>query len=284
MISTIKTPNGITIVITSTDNSKVYTLNTDHTNYNRILEAINVNDENSIHKLMDVKTQVAKYSEGNITVEGGTVIYKGREINGVIVDRILSFINENLPVQPLLKFLNKLMRNPSSNAITELYTFLEKKNLPITPDGNFLAYKGVDVEYYSLHSGNITLLKGEARNGHIKNTVGSHIKVPRNEVCDDLTVGCAQGLHAGALEYATNYSKTVVVVEIDPSNVVSVPKDSYFQKLRICEYKVVGKYVSPLDSNYCDAYTEKKTPNTDVEDHTDSFCPICGFLNCWECA
>jgi hypothetical protein len=41
----------------------------------------------------------------------------------------------------------------------------------------------------------------------------------------------------------------VLVVEIDPADVVSIPTDCNYQKLRTCKYKVVQEYQLPLDEN-----------------------------------
>ena len=68
---------------------------------------------------------------------------KVKVIHNHVVGRILDFMREGLPYKPLTRFVEKLMENPSRRAVNELYAFLEHKNMPLTPDGNFLAYKGV---------------------------------------------------------------------------------------------------------------------------------------------
>ena len=156
-------------------------------------------------------------------------------------------MRENLPYQPLVKFLGKLMDNPSARAVNELYGFLEHKNMPLTPDGNFLAYKGVKSDYTDFYS------------GKFDNSVGQSLKMTRNTVCDDANIGCSAGFHAGSYEYAKGYASGgghLMVVEIDPTDVVSVPHDSDCQKLRTSKYKVVGDYETidapPLEDNYGD--------------------------------
>ena len=80
--------------------------------------------------------------------------------------------------------------------------------MPLTPDGNFLAYKGVRDDYTDWHSGKFS------------NQVGDVNEMARNYVCDDANIGCSYGFHAGSLEYARGYGRGghLMVVEIDPSD------------------------------------------------------------------
>ena len=76
-------------------------------------------------------------------------------------------------------------------------------------------------------------------------------------VDDERDHGCSSGLHAGALEYVQSYgcfsdredSDKCIIVKINPAHVVSVPKDSYCQKLRTCEYQVLKDYEGEMEHN-----------------------------------
>ena len=145
--------------------------------------------------------------------------------------------------------------------------------MPITPDGNFLAYKGVQTDYYSFTSGSINVLSGKVDNGKIYNGIGEYILVSRNQVCDDKEIGCSSGLHAGSVKYATEFGSRgkVVIVEINPCDVVSIPTDCNCEKLRTCAYKVVGEYDVPLDNNYCDKYDTTDNTCNDEDECDDDF-------------
>ena len=120
--------------------------------------------------------------------------------------------------------------------------------MPLTPDGNFLAYKSVRQDWKDHHT------------GRFSNTVGSVLKMTRNSVCDDANIGCSGGFHAGSLDYAKSFGghgSRLLVVEIDPSDVVSVPLDCDCQKLRTSEYKVVAEFVRPLDEQLNDDYCDE---------------------------
>jgi hypothetical protein len=190
---------------------------------------------------------VIDYTEGSIEIRGGKVFFANEEIGGAVVDRILEFMSERLPHKPLIKFLERVMRNPSMRSREQLYSFLEHKNLPITPDGKFLAYKSVSSGYMDHHTGKIS------------NRVGSVVTMPRHRISDDPSLGCHSGLHVGALDYASTFGgddRKVVICEIDPEHVVSVPLDCECQKMRVCQYRVVADYTGPLNRPLVNDYSD----------------------------
>ena len=129
--------------------------------------------------------------------------------------------------------------------------------MPLTPDGNFLAYKGVRSDFSDWHS------------GQCPNKVGDVNEMPRRNVCDNANIGCSDGFHAGSLDYARQYGNGghLMVVEIDPSDVVSVPLDCDCQKLRTCKYKVVSLFEKKLEQPMCDEYGDYEDWDDDsVED------------------
>lgn len=263
MIAYTLTNNSITVVL----KNKVYTVNNGQPQWNQVLDAIRNNDEKQLANVLSIASSIASFTEGNVTVKDNLVLYRDKELDNYVVEKVLEFARNKLPLQPILRFINNLMKNPSRRAVQELYKFLEHKNMPITPDGNFLAYKGVQADYYSKTAGSIVVIKGKVQDGKIYNGIGEEIEVERNSVCDDKMQGCSAGLHAGSVAYATDFGKggRVVLVEINPADVVSVPEDCSCQKLRTCKYKVVGEYEVPLNDNYHNAFG-KEDWNDDCEE------------------
>jgi hypothetical protein len=135
--------------------------------------------------------------------------------------------------------------------------------MPITPNGNFLAYKSVKSDWTDHHTGTFN------------NSIGNTLEMVRNDVCDDANVGCSSGFHAGSLEYASSFGNRnshLLIVEINPSDVVSVPKDSDCQKLRTCKYKVIAEYTQKLPDNYTEQYSSKE----EFDNYTDPcYCDQC---------
>jgi hypothetical protein len=212
--------------------------------FNEAKKLLSEEKYNELPDLFDTPKAVERFAEGNIKVSDGEVSYKGEVIHNHVVGRILDFMRQGLPYKPLTRFVEKLMENPSRRAVNELYAFLEHKNMPLTPDGNFLAYKGVRSDFTDWHSGQFT------------NKVGDVNEMPRRNVCDNANIGCSDGFHAGSLDYARQYGNGghLMVVEIDPADVVSVPLDCDQQKLRTSKYKVVSLFEKKLEEPMCDDY------------------------------
>ena len=233
--------NGtMTIVV----NNESHTVGYDHPNYLAIKECLVANDVVSLIPLLNIPESLVNYSEGKVEISNGILKYEGEEIHNTLADRVMSMMRDGFPFKPMLNFLTNVLDNPSNRAVQELYTFLEHKNLPITDDGCFLAYKAVTHDYKDKWSGTID------------NSVGQQVGMKRRKVDDNCDVGCSEGLHWGAIEYVEGYSRItgdpetddkVVIVKVNPRDVVSVPLDCECQKVRTCSYEVVADYEGPLN-------------------------------------
>jgi len=219
--------------------NKAHQVIPDHTNYKLILEALPTATEDELLELVDIEKAVASFSDGQVSIVNGKVMFEGEEVHGSISKRIIEFMSKGLPFEPLVKFLENLMENPSMQSQQELYDFLEHENLPITEDGCFLAYKAVNSDFK------------DKWKGTFDNKVGQVCEMRRAKVDDNRGRGCSAGLHAGALNYVANYGNVdagdnIVIVKINPEDVVSVPSDCNCEKLRTCKYEVVGLYQGEL--------------------------------------
>lgn len=179
-----------------------------------------------------VSSYIAGLKGTGVEFKNGRVFYKGREMNNVVTQRIRSLAREGLTITYLLKFLDNMYQNPSYRSVEQLYGFLEKHKMPITPDGKFKAYKVVNSNMKDCHTNTID------------NSVGKTIRMARNRVEDNPNVTCSHGLHVCAHEYATGFfmgsGRVLLEVEVNPRDVVSIPTDYNNAKMRVCEYKVTG--------------------------------------------
>ena len=152
------------------------------------------------------------------------------------------------------KFWENLEKNPSAKSVEELTQFLDYKELPITEDGCFLAYKGVLSDYYSVHGNTSTkVIQGTVdSNGKIYNGIGEVIEVRRRDVDDDRDAHCSYGLHCGSLEYARGFATKIIVVKVNPADVVSVPSDCSCQKCRVSKYEVVSDFIEEIQASVVD--------------------------------
>jgi hypothetical protein len=259
---------------------KEYSINAGNSSFSKALEAYNAKDWESFIYIVNpeirLKSLYASY-EG-IEVKDGNLYVFGDPIHSTIAKRVISFIEHGLDCVHLFKFILKLNMNPSKRAVDELYTFLEHRALPVTDNGNFLAYKAVRADYTDKYSGKFL------------NTIDSVLEMPRNKVDDNKENGCSYGFHAGSVDYAKDFMDRdghLMLVEINPADVVSIPTDCQFQKLRTCKYKVVGEYEIDLnDPMYSSRFQTDQDDDVDVwnDEEEEDLCSGCNMeYNSWCC-
>jgi hypothetical protein len=273
-------PDPISGYITVFIEGKQYTIRATDQSFPRAVEAYKTNDMEALLNIMSpalmIQKLYAKYE--NIEVKDGNVFVYGEPITSVVATRILTFLAEGIDCVPIFKFITRLQNNPSKRAVDELYTFLEHKNLPVTSTGTFVAYKALRNDYTDKHT------------GRFNNSVGNVLEMPRNRVDDNKEVGCSYGFHAGTLEYASGFASgndKMVLVEIDPADVVSIPTDCEFQKLRTCKYKVIAEYERPLtEAVYPSQFDTDYDDDVDREwdDDEEESWSDCGNCKCGDCA
>ena len=225
---------------------KPYSVRKDNANFNELRRALFDARYEDVGQYLDLKKAVEDFVDGDIEIKDEVIYYKGFRLAGVVVDKLLDMLRTGLKdSSPLVNYIKRLMVNPSSNSVEELYTFLGYRSLPITPDGKVLGYKGVQEDFYS-STGNAdtVVVQGTTNENHqIFNGVGETIEVQRRCVDDNRDNHCSHGLHIGSFDYAEGWSGCdgkLLLVEFDPQDAVSVPTDCSFQKLRVSKYKVVA--------------------------------------------
>jgi hypothetical protein len=261
-------------------NGTSYNVGSDHPSYKEIVEALRENRDELLDGLINVSKAITEYADGNVSVTGGVVSYKGEPIHGVLVDRILQFMREDFPADNYFKFLNNVMENPSFNSRNQLYTFLEHCGLPITSDGCFLAYKRVRSDFKDFHTGTFD------------NSVGKEVTIDRSKCDDNVNNACSHGLHVGTIRFVQElFNKgegVIVVCKVNPRDVVSVPNDASCQKCRTCRYEVVDMYKGALPEVMHTAYDDTKLGEGDFDEDEDSqyddeeVCEDCGDPDCYD--
>lgn len=248
---------GDTSNITAFIDGEMYTASNDHPNWDAIVTGAVAGDE-SIATLFDVSQTVSKRFEQlteRVAVRNGQIYFDGDELDRAETKQIVRFLDEGVDDwEPLVLFLEKVQTNPNEHSREQLYSWLEHHDFPIDSDGDIIAYKGVKVTtdggYASISQGK-AIVDGEEFSGSIPNGVGSVVEMPRSEVHHDPATGCSRGLHAGTWDYASDFAKgAVLTVKINPRDVVSVPTDCDWAKVRVCRYIVTGVTESEHTSAY----------------------------------
>lgn len=220
--------------ITVTGKGRTVTIQDDAPNYKHLKEALRSGRDEEVEKYLDFKSTIEAWSKGSFKFEGDEVTYKGERIPGDLGRRISAMAAKGEDPAPLMKFWEKLQKNPSWRSVEQLFPFLNHQGIPIIANGNFLAYKGVNYNYTDKHT------------GRVDNKPGTVNEMPRNKISDDPDVACHYGFHVGALGYARSFASVTVVCEVDPADVVCIPKDSSQQKMRVSKYRVRGNHNGEL--------------------------------------
>ncbi len=216
-------------VVVVIDN-KPHTINKTHITYNKVVDAIKAGDWDAVKDAVEPKKTVLNYGQGNVAIQGETLYWKGTELHTSLAVKMIDMLREGFPIEPMVNFMDNLYQNPSKRAVDELYGFLEKGNLPITPDGHFLAYKKVRADYKDCHTGTMD------------NSIGRVVEMERYNVDDNKDNTCSTGLHFCSKDYLNSFGgERTVIVKINPRDVVSIPSDYNATKGRACRYEVVGE-------------------------------------------
>ncbi len=223
-------------------------IDTAHKNYEAIKDAIKAQEWDIIPDLVNIAKEVEEaiqssptLEDGVVTIVDGEVLYNGFPVHNSLTDRIVSMASEGFDIAHMVKFLEALMTNPSYRAVNELYGFLEAGSIPITENGTFLAYKKITSDYKDIYT------------GKIDNSVGKTIRMPRNMVNEDSEQTCSAGLHVCSYDYLPSFGtgggSRVVICEINPRDVVSIPQDYNNTKMRCCEYTIIGEVTDYQSAN-----------------------------------
>ena len=211
-------------------------------------------DADTVRELVDPRASVESYItrvSDRVSFRGSELLFDGDPVNTSLARTIVRLASEDESGDPakLIKFLENLMNNPSEHSREQLYDWIAPRDITITQDGHFLAYKGLREDFTSINAGPGIVNNVEyTGNTHLDNTPGNVVEFSRSKVVANSSIGCAVGLHAGTHEYASGFAQgKLVLVKINPRDVVSVPTDCDAQKLRVCRYEVLEEVQEKLD-------------------------------------
>jgi hypothetical protein len=238
-IGFILTGNGVTLFF----DGKSVPVDKTHLYFNEIVEELKKGYDNfdvaRIKELSNIPEAIKGKLYGDVTVADGLIYYKNKLVHNTLTNKMIEVMKEGWDIAIWANFLNNVMKNPSQTAIDELYLFLEASQMPITPDGYFLAFKKVKNDYTSIYD------------GKTDNSIGSKPSMPREKVDPNRNSTCSRGLHFCAHSYLTHFGHSsdsrVVIVKINPADVVAIPSDYSNAKGRAWTYEVVGEIANPGD-------------------------------------
>ena len=139
--------------------------------------------------------------------------------------------HNELKISTYRNFWTLMSLNPSEECRKNLYWFLQLHGLKLAKCGFFVAYRNVDTTkekgVYTDHHSHSTRIK-----------IGEMVTIPR-EKCDcNSNNECSRGLHCASVKWLKkNYFGDVgLACLVNPADVVAVPHNSEYGKLRTCAY------------------------------------------------
>lgn len=246
----VEDPDGnVSGSLINADTLEIRVFDQKHPLYKTIRDSILEGELESAFAFADARSyleeKAQKISENIFLNVDGHAYYQGVKLPEGITNTIVEAVNYGSSDGSLAvaTFIERVLVSDTNTSRNALFSWIKDRRLSLTPDGSFIAYKGVKLSGdtpVSITAGP-GVVNGEATKGNLDNSIGNVLSVDRSYVEQEPGVGCGPGLHAGTYEYASGFSQGVVLaVKIAPENVVSVPVDSAYQKLRVCEYEVVG--------------------------------------------
>lgn len=220
---------------------KQYTYASDHPNFDLMLEAIINNAKDYLLELTDVKGAVTRLTFGAVTIDSNDDVWcSGSIVSDFLAKRILNqaeqFSSNPKLLDPLIKFTEKLSRNPNEEVREDLFEWLERGSMPLYPDGDFAAYKLVRDDFRPIRTGPY----GQDQ------SPGKIVSMPRSSCDSNRSNTCSTGLHFCSYEYLPIFQEwnsgtgqKVILLKINPEHVTAIPTDYNLSKGRTCEFYVV---------------------------------------------
>lgn len=254
MVTFLVTNNSITLHY----DGKTKTVTQGDDRFEKVLTLIR---ENKLDEIPEVVETERYFARQGLELKDGLLHVEGEAMPHELSGRILSYKEHNLPFDSLLKFWDLLKQNPSFNSRKQLFKFLENKGHSITPDGHFVGYRGVTEDFKDRHT------------KQFDNKPGSILEMPRDQVDDNPNNTCSFGFHVGGYDYAKDFAGggKLVLVKVNPKDVVAVPTDYNGQKMRVCRFEVLEEVKDVLTSPVYDDSSDDDSEGTnfsgdDIED------------------
>lgn len=193
--------------------------------------------QKSIELHNNALTLIEKIQKSKLLSMKGDVVY-WKEVSCLsvpeeLVKAIIKAEEEHneLKISTYRNFWTLMSLNPSEECRKNLYWFLQLHGLKLAKCGFFVAYRNVDT----------TKEKGVYTDHHSHSTrieIGEMVTIPR-EKCDcNSNNECSSGLHCASVKWLKkNYFGDVgLACLVNPADVVAVPHNSEYGKLRTCAY------------------------------------------------
>ncbi len=225
-----------------------HSFTSEHPAYQHLIDAMKADDIEKFLQYIDQRKAVFNWSKGNLKVVGEDLYFKDEILRGSLSQKAIEMIKDGKNCDSFLLFIEKIGENPSLQSINEFLTWLDHNSFIILENGNFLGYKSVRQvtagDFKDQRGRNVTAGDFiDYWSSSFRNNIGDTNYMARSKVDPNKKKDCSNGFHISTLSYAKNFRGGVHIVlcEVHPKDVVSVPEDCSGQKVRVCRYKVHSK-------------------------------------------
>lgn len=262
------TSEGHSVIVVTGDGNDPSMITDSHQNFVRITDAIARGEDPTPWLTIEPAVTIIVNLSARVSLVDGVLHFDDDPTYNGLADTIARYHREGRDASNLVRFMERLSTNPSASSREQLFNWTEAKSLTIDNDGFIVGYKGVmartsDQDYldeagqalfplaqfpYQSSGSGHGIVNGIEINGHLPMGVGVCVEMPRGEVNENPNQGCSTGLHVGTYDYAQGYSRSGALLQVrfDPADVVSVPADSGWAKLRCCRYVGVALHNEAL--------------------------------------
>lgn len=227
---------------------KSYTISKDDKRYDRVMSLIKDKNEDELNLYLNKTEGINRKMKGLTITDEGVVTYINKDgvediLSSSLINTLIAMYEQDVEsVEPLIKFWEKLKLNPSYRVNRCLFDFIEANNIVINEKGNLIMYKIVgrtdDKEVFV-----------DLYTHKIKQRLGESVpRLERNQVDDNIENLCSYGYHLCSWNYLPHYGSCVneldaiILCELDPADIVAIPKDYNNSKIRCTTYTLLEEY------------------------------------------
>lgn len=190
-----------------------------------------------IKAMASVKNYIVYLSQGRISLTDSGIQFMGELVNSYMTERIMRHHAEGVDVSPMLAFMDRVMNHPIIGIQQDIYKWCEKGDMPFTAEGHIIAYKKVDMNWRSYHA--------SPDGTHLHHPIGGYVEMERSAVDPRRDNTCSTGLHFCSYDYLNAYQGAntgrILILSIDPQDVIAIPTDYNQTKGRACRYRIIGE-------------------------------------------
>jgi hypothetical protein len=257
-------PNSV--VVTSPDGTPV-SIDKSHYNYDEVVTLLTTSS-GTYNQIIDLMQPIREFrralSTSNFYENADGLVCIDLDgypfvLPAELQQEVLRINRSNGNLTPLENFVTNLAANPDKKVHDQLYGFISACGLTLTEDGHFLAYKKVRDDFMDIYSGTVD------------NSPGTTLKPMPRWACDSNPNNtCSSGYHFAAWGYLQHYGAShnnrIVIVKVDPAEVVAIPVDYNNMKGRACTYKVLKEIAVPEELKNTSVYYDDDESNDEFGD------------------